>query len=213
MSSFETDLSNSTTDFERAVAPVLKEWTGGRNISVEASTDSELADELDQTAGVDAWNIKSDDIVRGVGSRIQYLSTSSLDTPADTFTVRKERQSGARTEYEKRLHAIQNGGVYPYWTTQAYLSEPQGELLSLARVRTKDLIYHIKDGEEGAGKDYRVVEPGGEASFFVVNWWRLQEVGVGVRETKPYKQESQEGREKNQQQKGLFDFATDGGQE
>mgnify|MGYP000524116429 CR=1 FL=1 len=212
MSSFEDDLSNSTTDFERVVGPVLKDWTGGRNVSVEASTDSELADELDQTAGVDAWNIKSDDIVRGIGSRIQYLSSSKLETPADTFTVRKERQSGAKTEYEKRLHAIQNGGVYPHWTTQAYLTEPQGELLSLARVRTKDLIFHIKNGEEGPGEDYTVVEPGGEASFYVVNWWRLQEVGVGVRTTKPYKDDSGSSAENDQYQKGLFDFATDGGE-
>lgn len=207
MSEFEEDLSNSATDFERVVAPVLKDWTGARNVSVEANTDTELAEELDQTAGVDSWNIKSDSIVRGIGSRVQYLSTSRLDTPADTFTIRKERMSGAKTEYEKRLHAIQNGGVYPHWTTQAYLSEPGGELLSLARVRTKDLIFHIKDGEEGYGDDYTVMDPDGEASFYIVNWWRLEEVGVGVRTTKPYKKSTTTHTKSNKSQKTLVEFA------
>lgn len=210
MSDFEEDLSNSTTDFQRVVAPVLKNWSGGRNVSVESNTDSELANELDQTAGVDSWNIKSDDIVHGIGSRVQYLSSSKLDSPADTFTVRKERPSGAKTEFEKRLHAIQNGGVYPHWTTQAYLPEPGGELLSLGRVRTKDLIFHIKDGE-GGGEDYRVVDPVGEASFYAVRWARLEAVGVGVRTEKPYEEKKPVQYRSDQAQKGLSEFLTDGG--
>lgn len=208
MRTFEQDLSNSAADFERVVGPVLSDWLGGRNVSVEARTESELADELDQTAGIDAWNIKSNDVVRGVGSRIQYLSTSRLSTPADTFTVRKERQSGVKTEYEKRLRAIQSGGVYPHWTTQGYLTEPEGELLSLACVRTKDLILHIKNGERGRDDDYTVVEPAGRASFYVVDWRTLQDVGVGVRTTKPYKADSTPTKQSNKSQKGLGDFQT-----
>jgi len=209
MSDWRDDLKDSSKDFRETVVPILKDWTDARNVSVEANTESDLAAELDETAGVDSWSIKHDNIVRGVGSRVQYLSQIKFDKPPNTFTVRKERQSGVKTEYEKRLYAIQNGGLYPYWTTQAYLSEPRGELLSVGRVRTKDLIYHIKDGDEG--EDYYVVSPPGEASFYVVNWWRLEEVGVGVRTAKPYKEDATIQHKADTAQKGLMDYVTDGG--
>jgi len=100
--------------------------------------------------------------------------------------------------------------LYPHWTTQAYLSEPDGELLSLARVRTKDLIYHIKDGNED-DNDYYVISPPGEASFYCVNWHRLEDFGVGVRTKKPYQNNSQVKMKADNSQTGLSDYIADGG--
>lgn len=208
---WKADLENSVRDFCDQVVPVLEEWTDGRNVSVEAVTDDEMAEELDQTAGVDSWNIKHDDVIRGIASRVQYLNDLPFDEPPDTFTVRKERQSGAKTEFEKRLHAIRKGGLYPHWTTQAYLDRPRGELLSVGRVRTEDLIEHINGGSEGGG-DYYVMDPPGEASFYVVNWWRLDEVGIGVRCERPYESEKSVGVKLDNDQTGLGDFVTDGGE-
>jgi hypothetical protein len=186
--SFEDDLANSTADFERVVAPKLREWSDSETFSVEKVTDNEMANKLDEVAGIDTWQVNNkNNIVRGVASRVQYLSNLPMDKPPDTFTVRKRRFNGAETEFQKRLKAIRKGGEYPHWTTQAYLDKPGGKLLSLGRVRTEQLIRHIEEGEDGEG--YRVQKTN-NASFFVVNWWRLDDIGIGVRETRPYKQDS-----------------------
>lgn len=206
---WEDDLKDSIKDFREVVAPVLEGWTDSDNVSVEAVTDSKMADELDQTAGVDSWNIKSDDIIRGVASRVQYLTNLPFEEPPNTFTIRKERESGAKTEFQKRLNAIRRGGLFPYWTTQAYLDKPRGELLSFARVRTEDLIRHVDNGNDE--KDYFVVNPKGEASFYAVNWWRLSDVGIGVRTTKPYQDDPTTQTKADSSQAGLVDYMTDGG--
>jgi len=207
---WKDDLKNSIKDFRDQVVPVIERWSDGRNVSVEAVTDDEMAEELDQTAGVDSWNVKHDDIVRGVASRVQYVVNLPYDTPPDTFTIRKERQSGAKTEFEKRLHAIRKGGLYPHWTTQAYLDEERGQLLSIGRVRTKDLIQYIEDGSTDKN-DYRVYEPKHEASFYAVKWWRLEDIGIGVRAHKPYKKEKRVEVKLDSGQSGLGDFIADGG--
>jgi len=203
---WEKDLEDSVTDFERVVGPVLEDWSDANNIAVESVTDSEMAEKLDTVAGVDSWQVRSDDMVRGVGSRVQYMDGLCFDTPPDTFTVRKERQSGVKTEFEKRLNAIRNDGLYPYWTTQAYLTEREGELESLARVKTKELILHIESGQDG--EEYQVVEPKGQASFYVVRWSTLEELGIGVRYKKPYQKRTQSGWEASQA--GLGKFMTNG---
>lgn len=203
---WEDDLSDSVKDFKRVVAPVLENWTDSKNVSVEAVTDSEMADELDQTAGVDSWNIKSEDIIRGVASRVQYLTNLPFEQPPNTFTIRKERESGAKTEFEKRLNAIRRGGLFPYWTTQAYLDKPRGELLSFARVRTEDLIRHVNSGDDK--NDYFVVDPRGEASFYAVDWWRLSDVGIGVRTTKPYEDNPTTEMKMDSSQAGLVDYVS-----
>jgi len=209
-SDWKDDLSKSVKDFRDQVAPIIEDWTDSNNVSVEAVTDDEMADELDQTAGVDSWNVKHDDIVRGVASRVQYVCNLSFDSPPDTFTIRKERESGAKTEFEKRLHAIRKGGLYPHWTTQAYIDRPKGELLSLGRIRTKDLIEHIEEGSE-ENDDYYVVNPPGEASFYAVSWWRLKDIGKGVRTHKPYENEKRVEVKIDNGQSGLGDFIADGG--
>lgn len=201
---WEQDLKNSGSDFENVVAPVLEEWSAGENISVESVTESKMAEKLDTIAGVDSWQVRSGDMIRGVGSRVQYMDNLCFETPPDTFTVRKQRVSGVKTEFQKRLEAIRNDGLYPYWTTQAYLSSHGGELRSLGRVKTKDLIRHIHSGEEGDA--YEVIDPPGEASFFSVKWATLEDLGIGVRYKRPYKNKSGSG--SNPTQVGLSSFVS-----
>jgi len=201
---------DSIRDFRRVAAPVLERWSDGRNVSVEAVTDGEMAEELDQTAGVDSWNVKHDDTIRGVASRVQYIKKSNLDGPPDTFTVRKSVPSGAKTEFQKRLEAIRKDALYPAWTVQAYLDRPGGELLEIGRVKTRDLIEHINDGSESNG-DYRVNDRPGKASFYIVEWSRLESLGIGVRYEKPYESERRVSVKMDNGQTGLGDFVTDGG--
>jgi len=86
------------------------------------------------------------------------------------------------------------------------LAEREGELESLGRVKTKELILHIETGQEG--EEYQVVEPWGEASFYSVRWSTLEELGIGVRYKKPYQNHTQSGGPASQV--GLGVFITDG---
>jgi hypothetical protein len=175
-------------------------------------TDEKMAEELDQTAGVDSWNVKHDDTIRGVASRVQYIETSQLNGPPGTFTIRKSLPSGAKTEFQKRLDAIRKDALYPVWTVQAYLDRPDGRLMEVGRVKTKNLIEHINGGSEDDG-DYFVKDPPGEASFYIVKWSKLESLGIGVRYEKPYESEESVGVKMDNSQAGLGDFVTDGGRQ
>lgn len=210
MSDADDNMDKSIRDFIDTVAPILEEWSDCENVSVEKVTDERMAEKLDTIGGVDSWNIRQDDMIRGVASRVQWISKKDwTDTPPDTFTIRKSLPSGRKTEFQKRLEAIRNGGLYPHWTTQAYLDEPGGELLSVGRVRTEDLIRYIDDGEEG--DEYHVKRRRENPDFYIVNWWRLQEDGIGVRTQRPYQTDERLRARADGRQVGLTDFATDGG--
>lgn len=62
--------------------------------------------------------------------------------PYYTFTIRHARDTGAPTEFAKRLVAIRAGAMVPTYTTQAYVSEPRrnGDLLAIGVVDTRALI-------------------------------------------------------------------------
>lgn len=62
--------------------------------------------------------------------------------PYFTFTIRHERDTGAPTEFAKRLVAIHSGSMVPTYTTQSYVCAPRrrGDLLAIGLVETKALI-------------------------------------------------------------------------
>lgn len=167
------DMSRSAKAFHKIVYPKIRSWLGeGELVSVEAVTESDIADKLDQYAGIDNWYIVTEKGVRGLGSRVQWTTPNRK---YDSFTVRKERQSGTRTEYEKRKEAIEKGFIYPYWTCQAFIHKEREDLMSVALCKTLDLINYIKNGE--LGRDYFInkVQKHGKAKFFVVYWDTFQE--------------------------------------
>lgn len=88
-----------------------------------------------------------------------------------THTVRLERDSGAVTEFRKRLIAIENEYEFPVYTIQSYVSDREnGTLLSLAIAKTKDLILFIKKGKSGYHYDINKVDKNGRALFYYVKW-------------------------------------------
>jgi len=154
---FNDAIEKSVTNFELC-KPVLKDLLGWDFISIE-NTDNEHDKQLDMKAGIDVFAY-CDKYIRGVASRIQ------IGHPYNTFTIRFERQSGAETEYEKRIYAFENDVLYPHFTFQAYVDN--GELQSLAICHTKDLFQKILDGhksQRSTGNDQI-----GQASFYVVDW-------------------------------------------
>jgi hypothetical protein len=142
--SFQSRLKQSTHDFCTIVWPAIREWCGGGEIiPVETILDAELAKALDIYAGIDAWQICPGLGVRGIASRVQYGHCF------ETFTLRSKHTSGKATEIHKRYTAWINsdeGWLSPYFTVQAYLTAPGGELLDVGVIKTASLIEYIVNG-------------------------------------------------------------------
>lgn len=134
----------------------------GKILSVEEVSDNNVLNELDWKAGTD-WLHIGEKGIQGIASRIQPYGKNFR-----TFTVRKQRLSGAPTEFVKRLSAVNNGRLYPRLTVQAYTSEDGNELLGFAVAKTVDILNMIERGK------CEISETGpdqiGQATFYIIGW-------------------------------------------
>lgn len=97
---------------------------------------------LDATCGIDYLNVyDKNNRVLGIANRIQWIKPPY--PPYNTFTIRKGRESGADTEFKKRVAQIKEGGLYPELTMHTYVESGTDKILSLAIARTKDVIDYI----------------------------------------------------------------------
>lgn len=164
------DLNQSSKTFIDLVEPELVATGGGHFVAVEGVSVDEMAKLLDTLAGIDFWNIHAGVGIRGLATRIQRGRSWR------TFTIRNQRISGARTEYEKRKHAIENGMLYPELTLQAYVDN--GKLLSYALAKTTDIMKMIDTGK--AQIKHTGPAQYGQASFFVVKWDDMKKAGYDI---------------------------------
>lgn len=147
----------------------------GEIISLEQAQKSNLARLLDIYAGFDALQIRQDGMLRGIASRIQTLDRTPTTCrrlfPYNTFTVRAARESGTKTELDKRRDAIQSDGcLYPHLTVQAYLESFDGDWMSIAVIKTADLIEIIDNPPSERHCFERKVSKNGSAIFKTVPW-------------------------------------------
>lgn len=94
--------------------------------------------------------------------------------------MRSKRDSGAKTELEKRMEAIQhpeNGWLYPHITIQAYLDEPRrkGKLICLGITRTTDLFDFLCKYKHTI-KPRRTTN----AEFYPVFWHEYRKAGYRI---------------------------------
>lgn len=186
---FEEDFKDSVFDFLRVVKPTLLEQQiiKGEIISIEEMIRPEyrnLLTQFDQLAGIDIFVVASNEGITTMSSRIQWH-----DTSYDTFTIRKSRNTGAQTEYNKRLKAIQSGKwLYPYYAIQAYLTKPKrkGSLIALAVTHTKDIIDMIQQGNYEEG-----FTPNDRNTFCIVKWQDMIKAGHMIRIYKPIEVKTQ----------------------
>ncbi len=177
--SFRTDLSWSTQVFLGKVAPKM-EAHGYRVYAAESEASDELCRALDIHAGIDFIAEKSGRM-SGIAARCQRGKSWR------TFTVRFERDSGAKTEYAKRCDAIEHKFLYPRLTVQSYLDQSTGELIDAAFCRTDDLMAAVKEGEQSQFGGDICIRRTDNASFVVVPWawftsrgkWLLQITSKG----------------------------------
>lgn len=169
------DMRQSSHAFCSVVWPRIGCYLGGGRYFTTEGTDNELYDALDAHAGIDGFQVTPEGEVRSIGSRVQFG-----DSAYDTFTVRASRDSGAMTELEKRLHAIEdhkraNGPapVYPGVTIQAYvrrLGDGEFEFLSAAAIDTIDLFRFILLGAKHLPERKRT----SNAAFEHISWCLLE---------------------------------------
>jgi hypothetical protein len=173
----EKDMKWSSKLFLEEVWPMVKKhFGGGELMPMEGRPDMELATLLDMRAGIDGWHLMEDGGIRGIASRIQ-----KGDKVWATFTVRKSRNTGAATEFEKRKEAIFSGRgqIYPHLTVHAYAKTEAGPVMAAAVCKTSDLIAFIDKG-------LATVRPTDNAEFYACPWHAMKEAGFIVRiETAP----------------------------
>jgi hypothetical protein len=89
--------------------------------------------------------------------------------------MRKSRDSGAITEYEKRRAAIHGDGgwLYPQLTIHAYVETIRGPVFSVGTARTSDIIDFIE-------KNHAYVDRTYNASFYVCRWDKMTSHGYKV---------------------------------
>lgn len=139
---------------------VINESTkdGEKIISTE-NIDNEILKLFDKCSGIDAIQITKDAQIRTMAIRVQFGNVWN------TFTIRFKRHTGAKTEYEKRLEAIQNEKLYPNLTLQCYLSLDLKEILSYGLIFTKDLYNQIQNKPEIV--NYKTATEDGNIFMFI----------------------------------------------
>ena len=155
---------------------VIAEMLRMQDIKCVEGDDNEVLRMLDLSCGIDYFGIhRKSGLTWGVASRWQTIHPGQ---PVwRTFTIRKERESGAATEYEKRKRAIEKNGEFPYLTMQGYVNE-QDELMSIGIARTADIIDCIDRGH--CYEQHTRSEQKGQASFYVVKWDVMKRQGHTV---------------------------------
>jgi hypothetical protein len=169
------DMRQSMNRVERA-RPIIAELLNGGEIIPGEGDDNEVCKLLDMTCGTDYLQAYKDKgLVWGVASRIQIVRKGMK--PYNTFTVRKARESGVSTEYEKRAYAIEHGGVYPFLTMQAYVDENEN-FLSVGIAKTTDVMEFVEKGY--ARQNHTGKHQIGQAAFYVCRWDEMASKGYKV---------------------------------
>ena len=165
-------MSWSARQFLKHLKPRLEQFLEGSQIfHTEADPNAGLARAFDTVASIDAWIVQPNLGMCGLASRIQQVDINQ-HKPYNTWTIRLERESGVRTEYDKLCYARKHGFLYPYWSAQAYIHKYDDDrLLSFAVGKTTAILDAIARGDswvKTTGSDQY-----GQAAFHCVNWIKV----------------------------------------
>ena len=121
---------------------------------------------LDMDTGADIL-VKDGALSWLVASRIQ------LDKGHRTFSIRYLRDNGVRTEYSKRLEAMQNNAIRPRWNVHTYF---KGDYASIAIIESDPLIIYLHEQEKRGELKLKHTGYGqfGGATFCYATWDELK---------------------------------------
>ena len=147
--------------FRTLVMPEFLKTFGGKIEVVEGLPHS-LTQKLDMAAGIDAVYEPPGYGPYGLALRVQYGRNY------ESFTVRCQRESGAKTEFAKRQESLRQGTLAPTLTLQAYVDRERNKLLGGAVARTEDVLRCIELGH--CNKHVTGTNEIGRAAFYSVAW-------------------------------------------
>lgn len=173
------DMTASSRVFVDIVWPAITDIVGGGRLKpVEGNAEKGLEQDLDMLAGIDGFQmLDKQGVMRSIATRVQWIPPQR--SAYRTFTIRKSRPNGAKTEREKRLDAIEHrdlGCLYPHLTIQAYVRKSTEELLSVGIIRTIDLFACVRDHPSN---DTNKAGNGGEG-FEIYHFDYLRDYGYDV---------------------------------
>ena len=155
---YKQDADKSIRGFEKFVKPVLQARFGAKKILPTERHENELETEIDRNAGIDGVIVDSDGWTFGYSSRVQF------GTNYVSFSIRRSRPSGAKTEFDKLNNPQQ---IKPSYHVQTFVKDDE-KSAAVAIVETTDLLRYIykhpdqwrpnKDGE----------------TFFYIPWRELE---------------------------------------
>ena len=162
------DLSDSmkalSQDYVKDI--IEKHLISGKIHSIE-NQENEILVKLDIKSGID-YIREDNNGLQGIAARVQWYAGKGK-YPFNTFTLRKKRYTGSKTEVEKRLHSIKNGYFYPAFTLQAYFDDRiNNRLLSIAAIRT-EYLYKLTIEEP-----HRFFKQKSDNEFMVLPWDRVE---------------------------------------
>lgn len=167
------DLTASASCFKDIVWPAIRDVCGGGYVvPVEGVTVTDFAKTLDTLSGIDAWHVVDGLGVRGIASRVQWGKDWG------TFTIRKSRANGAKTEWHKIAEArdsIRRGFVRPHLVVQAYVNGTRDKPLGLAAayvVSASDLYRLCDESFKDQAWEERTVYDGNKMAVFNVSGLR-----------------------------------------
>lgn len=160
---WRTDLRRSAKAFSDLVWPEICPYIGGGQLR---SLELETNNGLDQAGGIDGYQLLSTGI-RTIAQRTQFIDDYAK--PA-TYTIRQTRQSGAATEYLKRIDAIRCGYDLPALVIQSYVSEERQFVWRLAITHGRPFYEYVFRHEEHWASHWA---RDGSAKFMVVPWERI----------------------------------------
>jgi hypothetical protein len=155
-------LKRSIAAIKTIIPTVLPKIINGTIKVIEKIPDSKNRDKddvsvlLDIYSGVDYLR-KDNNGIQSIASRAQFDGTFS------SFTIREKRETGTKTEFEKRSVARKEGYEYPKFTLQAYFeTKTIFNLINVAIIKTDTLYDFIEKYPElvdikKSNNDFKIV--------------------------------------------------------
>ena len=165
---YKDDLDKSVEALKSIKENILKKIFRGNLYNIETSKNNILI-LLDQKSGIDF--IREDETgLQGIACRVQWIKSGRH--PFNSFTIRLERYTKQKTEFEKRKEQITNGYFYPAFTLQAYFDETTKKLLSIGVIKTNKLYEFIENYPD------QVYENKSDNVFKFVRFEALKDFGI-----------------------------------
>jgi hypothetical protein len=164
----EKDLLYSIDAIEKIRLTILPKLISGNILNNQIPNDL-INKLLDRDAGFDYFR-EDKNGMQGIASRVQF------DDSFNSFTIRLERDSGNKTEFEKRKFAIENGYMYPEFTMHSYFDNRINlNLISIAIIKTIDLFNYHKMHPN----DF-LIQTSKNAVFYSINWNYLKDLQIKI---------------------------------